>query len=69
MDVEVGRQGVFVPMALAVNLGLWMMSRGCGLAFGDWVGGLPVTVQNPQKENGVDDVLMAINRSSLGARD
>ena len=43
MDVEVGRQGVFVPMALAVNLGLWMMIEGYGLAFGDWVGGLPVT--------------------------
>jgi hypothetical protein len=36
-------------VALAVHLGLWMMVRGYGLAFVDWVGGLPVTVQLPQK--------------------
>ena len=30
--------------ALAVNLGLWMMIEGYGLAFGDWVGRLPVTI-------------------------
>ena len=42
--------------------------RGYGLAFVDWVGGLPVTVQLPQKGNGVDDVLAASNTSLLGAR-
>jgi predicted ABC-type sugar transport system permease subunit len=49
MDVEAGRQGVFVPVALAVNLGQWMMVGGYGLAFGVLVGGLPVTAQLRQK--------------------
>ena len=43
--VEAGRSGGgALPVAAAVNLGLWMMIEGYGLAFGDWVGRLPVTI-------------------------
>jgi len=41
--------GGALPVVAAVNLGLWMMIERYGLAFGDWVGGLPVTVQVRQK--------------------
>jgi hypothetical protein len=41
--------------------------RGYGLGIVVWVGGLPVTVQAPQKGNG-GDALIAVNTSLLGAR-
>ena len=53
-----------MPMALAVNLGWWMMIEGWyGLAVLCWVGGLPVTGQFLQKE------LATVTAVTLGVDD